>query len=86
MIFQPTSMLKNHTSTYALLGTTLYEAATGSKLDLSAVHEWGTIIWVHNLTGLKLNPWAHEGHWVGLDSNSKGTQYYQTECYPQYIA
>jgi len=47
MIFQHACWLKNHTTTCALPSTTPYEAATGSKPDLSAVHEWGTIIWVH---------------------------------------
>jgi len=64
--------LKNHTLTRALPGTTPYEAAAGSKPDLSMVCEWGAVVWVHDPTGSKLDPQACEGHWVGLDATSKG--------------
>ena len=36
--------LKNHTSTKALNGMTLFEAATGQHLDLSHLQEWGCCI------------------------------------------
>jgi len=48
--------LKNHTSTKALPDKTPYEVATGIKPDLSCVHEWGSIVWVHNPADSKLDP------------------------------
>ena len=46
--------LMNHTSTKAVEGKTLYEAALGVKLDLSGVRKWGEKCWVCVEKGSKL--------------------------------
>jgi hypothetical protein len=68
--------LKNLTSTKALLDKTPYEAATTRKPDLSTVREWGSVVWVHDPTGSKLDPRAREGRWIGVDEQSKGARVY----------
>ena len=68
--------IKNSTLTVALSDQTPFQAATGSKPDLSKLREWGSIIWVHNDSGSKLEPCVREGRWVGLDEQSKGVRVY----------
>jgi hypothetical protein len=71
--------LKNHTSTKALDGKMLHEALTGSKPDLSNLREWGSKVWVHNLSGSKLNGRAKEVRWVGFNMESKASCVYWPE-------
>jgi Reverse transcriptase (RNA-dependent DNA polymerase) len=58
--------LKNWTLTRALRDTTLYEARTGTKPDLSSLREFGckAYVWA---PGDKIGLWATEGYWVGFD-------------------
>ena len=62
--------------TKSVPGKTPFEAATGHKPDLSTIHKWGSVIWVHGPSGSKLNPHAREGHWIGIDEQSKGVRVY----------
>ena len=59
-------------STKAIDGMTLYEAAFGKKPDLQHVQEWGKKVWVHIEGGNKLGGHVKEGHWLGIDEQSKG--------------
>jgi len=60
----------------ALEGKTPYKAALGVKPDLSGVQEWGEKCWIHVEKGNKLGGCVHEGHWVGVDDESKGACIY----------
>jgi hypothetical protein len=72
--------LKNRTSTKAVpSGKTPYELVTGKKPNLSQLHEWGCSVWVHDITGSKLDGRAKEGRWVGFDEQSKGSRVYWPE-------
>ncbi|THH14813.1 hypothetical protein EW146_g5572 [Bondarzewia mesenterica] len=51
-------------------------ALTGRKPDLTGVREWGSRVWVHDTSGSKLDPRAHEGRWVGVDEVVKGCRVY----------
>ena len=66
----------NRTLTKAVEGKTPYEAALGVKPDLSGVREWGEKCWIHVEKGSKLGGRVHEGHWVGVDDESKGARIY----------
>ncbi len=71
--------LKNRTTTKALPdGKMPYEMLTGEKPDLSNVHEWGCVCYVHQATPnqSKLDPWAKEARWIGVDDESKGSRIY----------
>ncbi|THH07674.1 hypothetical protein EW146_g9241 [Bondarzewia mesenterica] len=68
--------LKNRTATKAVNGMMPFEAVTGQKPNLRSVREWGSTVWVHDTTGLKLEPRAKEGHWIGVDELSKGCRVY----------
>jgi hypothetical protein len=57
-------------------GKTPYEAAFGKKPDLWQVWEWGDKVWVCVKGGNKLGGWVKEGHWLGVDEQSKGFQVY----------
>jgi hypothetical protein len=37
---------------------------------------WGSIVWVHDASGGKLDPRAKDGRWVGFDFSSKGHRIY----------
>ena len=50
--------------------------ATGLKPDLSVVRPWGCKMWVKHLDIGKLEPWAEECRFVGIDSESKGYRVY----------
>ncbi|KIJ14153.1 hypothetical protein PAXINDRAFT_37814, partial [Paxillus involutus ATCC 200175] len=47
--------------------------------NLANLPRWGTRVWVHDPTGLKLDMRAHEGRWVGFDAESGGHQIYLTD-------
>jgi hypothetical protein len=66
----------NHTTTKALDGMTPFEAATGKKPDLCHVREWGEKVWVRLEKGTKLGDCVKEGHWIGIDDQSKGFRIY----------
>ncbi|THH08422.1 hypothetical protein EW146_g8993 [Bondarzewia mesenterica] len=68
--------LKNCTDTKAIDGMTPFEVLTGRKPNLSGVREWGSRVWMHNMSGLKLDPRAREGRWVGIDEVVKGCRVY----------
>ena len=65
-------------STYQALkqNKTPLELATGMKPDLSSIHPWGCKAWVKQLGVGKLEPRVEEGHFVGVDSESKGVRIY----------
>jgi transposase InsO family protein len=71
--------LKNCTSTKALDSKTPHEALTGSKPNLSNLQEWGSKVWVHNLSGSKLNGRAKEAQWIVFDLESKASCVYWPE-------
>ena len=50
--------------------------ATGQKLDLTEVLEWGILIWVKDLHAGKLDLRAKEGCFVRYDDESKGYRVY----------
>ena len=68
--------LKNRTSTVAIVSKTPHEVVTGKKPNLSMLPEWGCPVWVHTKKNLKLEGRAVEGHWIGYDEQSKGSQIY----------
>ncbi len=59
--------LKNRTATHALDGKTPFEALFGMPPNLSGLRLWGCPTWVHNAMGLKLDAWACQGRWIGLN-------------------
>ena len=72
--------LKNCTSTKAIpTGKTPYRMVTGKKVNLSELPKWGSLVWVHNNSGVKLDGCAKEGHWVVFDEQSKGSRVYWPE-------
>lgn len=72
--------LKNQTWTKALVGKTPFKALTGMVPDLSNLHIWGCVCWVHQdpdiIRQSKLDSRAKEGQWVGFDPQSQGYQIY----------
>ena len=52
---------------------------TGKKPNLSDLREWGSVVWVHDDSGSKLDGHAKEGRWVGFDEQSKGSRVYWPE-------
>jgi hypothetical protein len=58
---------------------TPYEVMTGSKPNISNLQIWGQKVWVHNITGTKLDARATEGYWVGIDDESKAHRIYWPE-------
>ncbi len=62
--------LKNHTLAKFLGLVTPYQKLYGNKLDLKDLPEWGQIIWVHDASGSKLDPWAKQAWWIGYDADS----------------
>jgi len=61
---------KNRTWTWSLTKTTPLEVLTETKPDLSNMHVWGLQVWVHDMSGSKLDGRAKEGWWVGFDDES----------------
>ena len=68
--------LKNRTATCALDSRTPYQALFGRAPDLSALQPWGTTVWVHDANGTKLDARAHEGRWLGFDTESHAHRVY----------
>jgi len=68
--------LLNRTTTKAVEGMTPFEAAFGKKPDLKGVREWGEKVYVWIEGGTKLGGRVKEGHWLGMDDESKGTRIY----------
>ena len=51
-----TVWLKNRTATCTLLnGKTPYKMLYGKKPNLAGLREWGTKVWVHDASGIKLD-------------------------------
>ena len=71
--------LKNCTGTKALDGKTPYKAFYGTKLNLHGLPEFGSQVWVHDMSGNKLDGRAVVGCWVGFDEDSSGHQIYFPE-------
>ena len=69
--------LKNRIPTHALSdGKMSYKLLYHKKPDLRNVQEWGSMVWVHTLSGSKLDWRAKEGRWIGLKDESNGNQIY----------
>ena len=68
--------LMNCTLTKAVQGKMPYEAVLSVKPNLSGIHEWGKKCWICVKKGNKLGSHVHEGCWVGVDDESKGTWIY----------
>ena len=68
--------LLNRTSTKAVEGMTLFEAAFRKKPDLKGVREWGEKVHVRVEKGTKLGGSVREGRWLGMDEESKGARIY----------
>jgi hypothetical protein len=63
--------IKNRTHTQALpSGKTPYELVYSRKPDLSDLKEWGTLVWVHDASGTKLDGRGREGRWIGFEEES----------------
>ena len=62
--------LKNRTATCALDSRTPYQALFRRAPNLSALQPWGTMVWVHNTDGTKLDARAHEGRGLSFDTES----------------
>jgi hypothetical protein len=71
--------LMNRTLTKAVSGQTPYKATFGSKPDLQHVCKWGEKVWVRTETGNKLGGRVTEGHWMGIDDQSRGFRIYWPE-------
>ena len=68
--------LLNRTTTKAVEGMTPFEAAFGKKPNLKGVREWGEKVYVRVEKGTKLGGRVREGHWLGIDEESKGARIY----------
>src|ERR1700678_2002459 len=68
--------LLNRTTTKAVEGMTPFEAAFGKKPNLKGVREWGEKVYVRVDKGTKLGGRVREGHWLGIDEESKGARIY----------
>ena len=68
--------LLNRTTTKAVEGMTPFEANFGKKPNLKKVHEWGEKVYVGVEGGTKLSGRVREGHWIGIDLESKGARIY----------
>ena len=68
--------LLNRMTTRAVEGMTPYEAAFGKKPDLGSVREWKEKVFVRIEGGTKLGGRVREGHWLGVDEQSKGVRIY----------
>ena len=75
-VLMHTTWLKNRTSTKALVNTTPFEALTGTKPNLSELHEWGQKVSIHNPANSKLGSQVKDRRWVGFDPESKGLRVY----------
>lgn len=64
--------LKNCTSTCAPGGKIPWQALYGTLLDLSCLKCFGEAVWVHDPTGLKLDPCTWEGCWISFNTESHG--------------
>jgi hypothetical protein len=60
--------LKNRMATRALDGLMPYQAVFGCAPDVSRLHWWGATVWVHVGNGDKFAACAHEGRWLGFDT------------------
>jgi len=60
----------------AVQGKIPYEAVLGVKPNLSGIREWGKKCWIHVKKGNKLGGHVCEGHWVGVNDESKGAWIY----------
>ena len=72
--------VKNRTATRSLDGKTPYEMLYGKKLNVKDLPVWGTRVWVHNTSRLKLDMRVHEGRWIRFDPESNGHQIYFEDC------
>jgi hypothetical protein len=68
--------LLNRTTTKAVEGMTPYEAAFGKKPNLKGLREWGEKVYIRTEGGTKLGGRVKEGHWLGVDEESKGVRIY----------
>ena len=64
--------VKNRTSTHQLSKKMPYEMLYQKKPNLKNVPVWGCRVKVHDTSGMKLDMWARDGHWVGFDPESDG--------------
>ncbi len=75
--------LRNRSSMCAIPeGKTPYEVFLGKKPDLSNVHEWGTLCYVHQPKSQgqsKLDGRVKVGRWIGVDDKSQGCHIYWPE-------
>ena len=70
-VLQHTTWLKNQMAICALDSKTPFAALYGQPPDLSALCMWGTVVWVHNAAGSKLDVCVHKVHWLSLDVNAR---------------
>jgi len=68
--------LKNRTATRALDSRTPYEALHGEQPDLSGLWRWGRIVLTHHKPKDKLSARAHEGCWLGFDTDAHAHRVY----------
>jgi hypothetical protein len=68
--------LKNWTAMHALDGKMPFAALYDHPPDLSGLCRWGCNVWVHDVTGSKLDMCTHEAWWLGYDTDTKTHQVY----------
>jgi hypothetical protein len=66
--------LLNRTTTKAVANMTPFEAVFNKKRNLRDVREFGERVWVQVEKGDKLSSHVREGHWLGVDEQSKGVR------------
>ena len=64
--------LKNRTSMQALGGKTPWQAVYGTPPNIMGLKCFSETVWVHNMSGSKLDTHAWEGHWIGFNMESHG--------------
>ena len=77
--FHHASWIKFHSPHAALPGTTPYEVVHKQKPNLGHLHEFGTTVYVKDLSAGKLDVQAKVGKFVGYDDESKGYRVYRPE-------
>jgi len=71
--------LKNHSLTHTLDSSTPIEMLTSKKLDISNLYPWGCKVWVHDMSGSKLEGRSKKGRWMGFHEKSNGHRVYWAE-------
>ena len=69
-----TIWLKNKTATCTLPNSKTPYVLFGKKPNLAGLREWGTKVWVHDASGMKLDSRSRIGQWIGFKKVSNTHQ------------